>query len=217
MMVGFAVKVPLFPLHTWLPLAHVEAPTAGSVLLAGVLLKIGVYGFLRLCIPLAPDASLSFGTPVIGTLGVLGILYGSLCALAQDDVKKLVAYSSVAHLGYCVLGLFALNETGMSGSLLQMINHGLSTGAVPAGRNAVRALPHAEDGRLRRHGVAVEAAGGVLGVHRHVEHRPAGPERLRRRDADDGGHVRVPASGGPRLAADGAGGGRRGARRRGTC
>jgi NADH-quinone oxidoreductase subunit M len=122
--------VPLVPVHTWLPLAHVEAPTAGSVLLAGVLLKIGVYGFLRLSIPLAPDASLSFGTPLIGTLGVIGILYGSFCALAQDDIKKLVAYSSVAHLGYCVLGLFALNETGVGGSLLQMINHGLSTGAL---------------------------------------------------------------------------------------
>ncbi|HVS40115.1 MAG TPA: NADH-quinone oxidoreductase subunit M [Gemmataceae bacterium] len=130
MMVGFAIKAPLFPVHTWLPLAHVEAPTAGSVLLAGILLKIGVYGFLRLCIPLAPDASLGFGTPLIGVLGVIGILYGSLCALAQDDIKKLVAYSSVAHLGYCVLGLFALNMTGMSGSLLQMINHGLSTGAL---------------------------------------------------------------------------------------
>jgi NADH-quinone oxidoreductase subunit M len=130
MMAGFAIKVPLFPVHTWLPLAHVEAPTAGSVLLAGVLLKIGVYGFLRLSIPLAPDASLSFGAPLIGTLGVIGILYGSFCALAQDDIKKLVAYSSVAHLGFCVLGLFALNETGMSGSLLQMINHGLSTGAL---------------------------------------------------------------------------------------
>ena len=130
MMAGFAIKVPLFPVHTWLPLAHVEAPTAGSVLLAGVLLKVGVYGFLRLCIPLAPDASLGFGTPVIGTLGVVGILYGSLCALAQDDIKKLVAYSSVAHLGYCVLGLFALNEIGLTGSLMQMINHGLSTGAL---------------------------------------------------------------------------------------
>ena len=130
MMVGFAIKVPLFPLHTWLPLAHVEAPTAGSVLLAGVLLKIGTYGFLRLCIPLAPDASLSFGTPLIGTLAVIGILYGSFCALAQDDIKKLVAYSSVSHLGFCMLGLFALNETGMSGSLLQMINHGLSTGGL---------------------------------------------------------------------------------------
>jgi NADH-quinone oxidoreductase subunit M len=130
MMVGFAVKVPLVPLHTWLPLAHVEAPTAGSVLLAGVLLKIGAYGFLRLCVPLAPDAALRFGAPLLTGLAVVGILYGSLCALAQDDIKKMVAYSSVGHLGFCILGLFALNEVGLTGSLLVMINHGLSTGAL---------------------------------------------------------------------------------------
>jgi NADH-quinone oxidoreductase subunit M len=130
LMAGFAVKVPLVPLHTWLPLAHVEAPTAGSVLLAGVLLKIGAYGFLRLCLPLTPDASLILGVPLIGTLAVIGIVYGALCALAQDDIKKLVAYSSVSHLGFCMLGMFALNATGLSGSLLQMINHGLSTGAL---------------------------------------------------------------------------------------
>jgi NADH-quinone oxidoreductase subunit M len=130
MMVGFAIKVPLFPVHTWLPLAHTEAPTAGSVLLAGVLLKIGAYGFLRLCIPLAPDASLSFGAPFIGVLAVVGILYGAWCAYAQDDFKKLVAYSSVSHLGYCMLGLFAMNELGLTGGLMQMINHGLSTGAL---------------------------------------------------------------------------------------
>jgi NADH-quinone oxidoreductase subunit M len=127
---GFAIKVPLVPLHTWLPLAHVEAPTAGSVLLAGVLLKIGTYGFLRLCLPLAPDASLLLGVPLIGSLAVIGIVYGALCALAQDDIKKLVAYSSVSHLGFCMLGMFALNAAGLSGSLLQMINHGLSTGAL---------------------------------------------------------------------------------------
>jgi NADH-quinone oxidoreductase subunit M len=127
---GFAIKVPLVPLHTWLPLAHVEAPTAGSVLLAGILLKIGAYGFLRLCLPLAPDASLSLGLPLIGTLAVVGILYGAFCALAQDDIKKLVAYSSVSHLGFCMLGMFALNAVGITGSLLQMINHGLSTGAL---------------------------------------------------------------------------------------
>jgi NADH-quinone oxidoreductase subunit M len=130
LMAGFAIKVPLVPLHTWLPLAHVEAPTAGSVLLAGVLLKIGAYGFLRLCLPLTPDASLLLGVPLIGTLAVIGIVYGALCALAQDDIKKLVAYSSVSHLGFCMLGMFALNATGLSGSLLQMINHGLSTGAL---------------------------------------------------------------------------------------
>jgi NADH-quinone oxidoreductase subunit M len=130
LMTGFAVKVPLVPLHTWLPLAHVEAPTAGSVLLAGVLLKIGCYGFLRLCLPLAPDASVGLGVPLIGMLAVAGILYGAGCALAQDDIKRLVAYSSVSHLGFCMLGMFALNEAGLSGSLLQMINHGLSTGAL---------------------------------------------------------------------------------------
>jgi NADH-quinone oxidoreductase subunit M len=127
---GFAIKVPLFPLHTWLPLAHVEAPTAGSVLLAGVLLKVGTYGFLRLCLPLTPDASIQVGVPLIGTLAVIGIIYGALCAYAQDDIKKLVAYSSVSHLGFCMLGMFALNLTGLTGSLLQMINHGLSTGAL---------------------------------------------------------------------------------------
>src|SRR5262249_41734031 len=130
LIVGFSIKVPLFPVHTWLPLAHVEAPTAGSVLLAGVLLKIGSYGFLRFCLPITPDASLTIGVPLIGTLAVIGILYGAFCALAQDDIKRLVAYSSVSHLGYCMLGMFALNETGISGSLLQMINHGLSTGAL---------------------------------------------------------------------------------------
>ena len=130
MTAGFAIKVPLVPLHTWLPLAHVEAPTAGSILLAGVLLKLGTYGFLRLCVPLTPYASLNFGAPLIGWLAVVGILYGALCAFAQDDIKKLVAYSSVSHLGYCMLGLFALNATGLTGSLLQMINHGLSTGGL---------------------------------------------------------------------------------------
>lgn len=127
---GFLIKVPVFPFHTWLPLAHVEAPTAGSVLLAGVLLKLGTYGFLRLCLPMFPDACISIGVPGIGILSVIGILYGSLCALAQRDFKKLVAYSSVAHLGFCTLGMFALNAEGISGSVLQMINHGLSTGAL---------------------------------------------------------------------------------------
>src|SRR5262245_54491653 len=129
-MVGFAIKVPLVPVHTWLPLAHVEAPTAGSVLLAGVLLKIGAYGFLRLCLPLTPDACLTVGVPLVSTLAVVGILYGAFCALAQDDIKRLVAYSSVSHLGFCMLGMFALNETGLAGSVLTMINHGLSTGAL---------------------------------------------------------------------------------------
>ncbi|RLS53740.1 MAG: NADH-quinone oxidoreductase subunit M [Planctomycetota bacterium] len=127
---GFMVKVPLFPFHTWLPLAHVEAPTAGSVMLAGVLLKLGSYGFFRISLPIFRDACEQVGTPLIATLSVIGIVYGSFCALAQRDIKKLVAYSSVAHLGFCMLGLFALNAEGVTGSLLQMINHGLSTGAL---------------------------------------------------------------------------------------
>jgi NADH-quinone oxidoreductase subunit M len=127
---GFAIKVPLFPLHTWLPLAHTEAPTAGSVLLAGVLLKLGTYGFLRLCLPLTPDAAVAVGVPLVGTLAAIGVIYGAFCAYAQTDIKKLVAYSSVSHLGFCMLGLFALNVAGLSGGLLQMINHGLSTGGL---------------------------------------------------------------------------------------
>ena len=127
---GFAIKVPLVPFHTWLPLAHVEAPTAGSVLLAGVLLKLGTFGFLRLCLPLLPGASLQVGVPLIAFLATVGIIYGALCALTQADIKKLVAYSSVSHLGFCMLGMFALNAEGISGSILEMVNHGLSTGAL---------------------------------------------------------------------------------------
>ena len=129
MMCGFAVKVPLFPVHTWLPLAHTEAPTAGSVVLAGVLLKLGTYAMFRFVLPFTPDAVVQHA-PVIGTLAVVGILYGGLICWVQRDVKKLVAYSSVAHLGFCVLGLFALNTVGAAGSILYMINHGLSTGAL---------------------------------------------------------------------------------------
>jgi NADH-quinone oxidoreductase subunit M len=126
---GFAIKVPLFPLHTWLPLAHVQAPTAGSVILAGILLKIGVYGFLRFSVPMLPDATVAC-MPAMMWLAVAGIIYGALVALAQTDIKRLIAYSSVSHLGYCMLGLFALNATGVQGSVLQMVNHGLSTGAL---------------------------------------------------------------------------------------
>ncbi|MEM7536743.1 MAG: NADH-quinone oxidoreductase subunit M [Chloroflexota bacterium] len=127
--IGLAVKVPLFPFHTWLPDAHVQAPTAGSIILAGVLLKMGTYGYLRIAIPLFPEASMTFG-PYIAILAVIGILYGALVALVQKDVKSLVAYSSVAHLGYVMLGIFAFNAQGYSGSVLQMVNHGLSTGAL---------------------------------------------------------------------------------------
>ncbi|MGA7874623.1 MAG: NADH-quinone oxidoreductase subunit M [Desulfoferrobacter sp.] len=126
---AFAIKVPMFPFHTWLPDAHVEAPTAGSVILAGVLLKMGTYGFLRFGLPIFPQASEEF-IPVILILSVIGIIYGAMVSLVQDDIKKLVAYSSVSHLGYCMLGMFALNLEGVKGSILQMINHGLSTGAL---------------------------------------------------------------------------------------
>jgi NADH-quinone oxidoreductase subunit M len=126
---AFAIKVPMWPFHTWLPDAHVEAPTPGSVILAGVLLKMGTYGFLRFCLPLFPQAALAFA-PWMFTLAVIGILYGAWVSTVQPDIKKLVAYSSVSHLGFVVLGLFTLNEQGMVGSIIQMINHGLSTGAL---------------------------------------------------------------------------------------
>ena len=129
LLAGFAVKVPLFPLHTWLPLAHTEAPTAGSVLLAGVLLKLGTYGIYRFVLPFAPAAVVQYA-PAIAVLCIVGIVYAGLICWVQTDVKKLVAYSSVSHLGFCVLGLFAINTTGLTGSVLYMINHGLSTGAL---------------------------------------------------------------------------------------
>ncbi len=126
---SFAIKVPVFPLHTWLPDAHVEAPTAGSVILAGVLLKLGTYGFLRFAMPLFPQAALA-AAPSMIALAVIGIVYGAVVAMMQSDIKKLVAYSSVSHLGFVVLGLFAFNVQGVQGAIYQMLNHGLSTGAL---------------------------------------------------------------------------------------
>jgi NADH-quinone oxidoreductase subunit M len=127
--IAFAVKVPLFPLHTWLPDAHTEAPTAGSVLLAAVLLKVGTYGLLRFNLALFPDAAKYFATAV-SVLAVIGIIYGAVCALIQTDIKRLVAYSSVSHLGFVVLGVFAFTTQGVTGGVLQMVNHGLATGAL---------------------------------------------------------------------------------------
>lgn len=126
---AFAIKVPMWPLHSWLPDAHVEAPTAGSVILAGVLLKMGTYGFLRFNLSMFPEASYKLA-PIIAFLAVIGIIYGAMVSYAQKDVKKLVAYSSVSHLGFVMLGLFALNSQGVQGGILQMVNHGISTGAL---------------------------------------------------------------------------------------
>lgn len=126
---AFSIKVPLFPFHTWLPYAHTEAPTAGSVVLAAIMLKMGTYGLLRVCLPAFPNATATFA-PYIAVLAVIGIIYGALVAMVQKDVKKLVAYSSVSHLGFVVLGIFALNTISVQGALIQMVNHGLSTGAL---------------------------------------------------------------------------------------
>ncbi len=126
---AFAVKVPMFPFHTWLPDAHVEAPTAGSIILAGILIKMGAYGFLRFSLPFFPDAALAY-TPAIMVLSVVAIIYGAYMAFAQKDFKKLIAYSSVSHMGFVTLGIFALNSQGLEGGILQMINHGVSTGAL---------------------------------------------------------------------------------------
>lgn len=126
---GFAIKVPMFPVHTWLPDAHVEAPTAGSVILAGVLLKMGTYGMLRFCLPITPIASIKL-MPFVAIMSVIAIIYGALVAMVQKDIKKLVAYSSVSHMGFVTLGIYALNQSGIEGGILQMFNHGIITGAL---------------------------------------------------------------------------------------
>jgi NADH-quinone oxidoreductase subunit M len=153
---AFAIKVPMFPFHTWLPDAHVEAPTAGSVILAGVLLKMGTYGFIRFSLPFFPDVLMH--TKVRGwmiTLSIIAIIYGALVSLMQKDMKKLVAYSSVSHLGFCTLGIFALNSAGLSGSVLQQINHGISTGAL----FLIVGIPYE-----RRHTREISEYGGISNV-----------------------------------------------------
>jgi NADH-quinone oxidoreductase subunit M len=151
---AFAIKVPVFPLHTWLPDAHTEAPTAGSIILAGVLLKLGVYGYLRFALPLFPDSAIRYA-PWLGALGIIGVIYGAFVAYAQKDMKRLVAYSSVSHLGLVVVGIGTFTATALSGSVLQMVNHGLSTGALFL---LVGVLYE------RRHTREIEAYGGIAGV-----------------------------------------------------
>lgn len=128
--VGFAVKIPVVPLHSWLPSAYAEAPTGVTVMLSALLAKMGTFGLLRICLPLCPDATLSVGMPLLGVLGIIGILYGGFCAYAQTDLRRLIAYSSVSHLGLCVLAIVAFSPAGLAGGLLHMVNHGLSTGAM---------------------------------------------------------------------------------------
>lgn len=151
---AFAVKVPIWPLHSWLPDAHVQAPTAGSVILAGVMLKLGTYGLIRFCIPMFPQAAITFA-PFICVLAVIGIIYGAWVSYAQTDVKKLVAYSSISHLGFVVLGIFSLTQAGMTGGILQMVNHGISTGGLFL---LVGMLYE------RRHTKAIDAFGGIWKV-----------------------------------------------------
>jgi NADH-quinone oxidoreductase subunit M len=126
---SFAIKVPMFPFHTWLPDAHTDAPTAGSVILAGVLLKMGTYGFIRFNLPMFPEATKHF-VPMMMTLSIIAIIYGAMVCMVQPDMKRLIAYSSVSHMGFITLGMFALNAQGIQGSIIQMVNHGLSTGAL---------------------------------------------------------------------------------------
>jgi NADH-quinone oxidoreductase subunit M len=128
--VGFAVKVPVVPLHSWLPSAYAEAPTGVTVMLSALLAKMGLFGLVRICLPLCPDATLTIGVPLLGTLGIIGIIYGGLCAYAQTDLRRLVAYSSLSHLGMCVVAIVAFSPGGIAGSMLHMVNHGLSTGAM---------------------------------------------------------------------------------------
>ncbi len=181
---SFAVKMPMWPVHTWLPDAHVEAPTAGSVILAGVLLKMGGYGFLRFSLPMFPDASVTFA-PLVFTLSVIAIIYTSLVALVQEDMKKLIAYSSVAHMGFVTMGLFTFTEQGIQGAIFQMVSHGIVSSALFLCVGVdLRPHAHARDRRLWRPGGAHAAlCRGLPDLH-HGERRSARHVGLRRRVPD---------------------------------
>ena len=188
---AFAIKVPMFPFHTWLPDAHTEAPTAGSVILAGVLLKLGGYGFIRFALSLYPDAAHTYA-PAIIVLSLIAIIYGAIVALVQPDLKRLVAYSSVSHMGFVTLGIFVFQPQGMEGAILQMVNHGLITGRpVPPRRRDLRADPRPDDRQDGR------AGGTHAGLYRDLRllrlrlGRPADAVRVRRRVPDARRHVLV--------------------------
>jgi NADH-quinone oxidoreductase subunit M len=196
--IAFAVKTPLFPFHTWLPDAHTEAPTAGSIDLAGVLLKLGTYGFLRFGLYLFPEASVWFA-PVMLTLATIGIIYGGIVAAMQKNLKRLVAYSSVAHMGFAVLGIFTITTIGLQGSVMVMINHGIIRHPVHPARLPVQAAPHLRD--LRAQGPAEGGAVVRRRLHGHDARLggPARTQRLRRRVPRAARHVhRAPLVGGRR-------------------
>ena len=187
---AFAIKVPMFPFHTWLPDAHTEAPTAGSVILAAVMLKLGAYGFIRFAVPLFPDAAQTFA-PVIIVLSLIAIIYGAIVALVQPDLKRLVAYSSVSHMGFVTLGIFVFTQQGLQGAILQMINHGLITGALFLLVGVIYERTH--DRTIAKMGGLVGADAGLrrgLRVLRVRLGRAARAVRVRRRVPRPGRHVR---------------------------
>ncbi len=197
MAIAFAVKTPMFPFHTWLPDAHTEAPTAGSIDLAGILLKLGTYGFLRFGLELFPEASVYFA-PYLLTFAVIGIIYAGVVAAMQKNLKRLVAYSSVSHMGFALMGLWALNTQGVQGSVLQMVNHGISTGAL----FILLGLPLQPPPHLRDQGPQGHRQVGP-GLRRHLHHRdaeldrPPGPQRLRRPSSSPCSARSSPTAGGP--------------------
>ena len=185
LMAGFMVKVPVWPFHTWLPRAYGESPIGVTILLSALLAKLGTFGILRLVLPLTPDAAILYGLPVVGALAAFGIIYAAFCAYDQKDLKLMIAYSSVSHLGFLVLGLFAFNSEGLSGAVLHMVNHGLSIGgAVRAAGVPARSLPHHAGLAIRRVDAAIPELRGA-GVRAGAgQYRLAGAQQLRQRDAD---------------------------------